>query len=39
MAEAYITPDEFYYAILEVFFSLLLCAGSAFYVYTAEKIK
>ena len=39
MAEAYLTPDEFYYALLEVFFSLLLCAGSAFYVYKAEKIK
>lgn len=39
MAEAYLTPDERYYALLEVLFSLLLCAGSAFYVYKAEKIK
>jgi len=39
MAEAYTTPNELYYALLEIFFSLLLCAGSAFYVYTAEKIK
>lgn len=39
IAEAYITPDELYYALLEILFSLLLCAGSAFYVYTAEKIK
>ena len=38
MAEAYLTPDEFYYALLEVLFSLLLCAGSGFYVYKAEKI-
>ncbi len=39
VAEAYTTPAEFYYAMLEVLFSLLLCAGCAFYVYTAEKIK
>lgn len=40
VAEAYIaTPEDFYYPLLEVFFSLLLCAGTAFYVYTAEKIK
>jgi len=39
VAEAYTTPSEFYYALLEVFFSLLLCAGSSFYVYTAEKVK
>ncbi len=38
MAEAYTTPAEFYYASLEVIFSLLLCAGAGFYVYKAEKI-
>ena len=38
MAEAFVTPAEFYYALLEVFFSLLLCAGSGLYVYKAEKI-
>ncbi len=39
MAEVYISyPPEFYYALLEVFFSLLLCAGSGFYVYKAEKV-
>ena len=38
MAEAYITPTEFYYALLEVIFSLLLCAGCGFYVYKAEKV-
>ncbi len=36
-AEAYINTAEFSYALLEVFFSLLLCAGTGFYVYTAEK--
>jgi len=39
LSEAYTTPAELYYALLEVFFSLLLCAGCAFYVYKAEKIK
>lgn len=39
VAEAYTTAAEFYYALLEVFFSLLLCAGSSFYVYTAEQVK
>ncbi|MCF6250710.1 MAG: DUF2069 domain-containing protein [Methylococcaceae bacterium] len=39
IAEAYTTPAELYYALLEVFFSLLLCAGSGFYVYTAEQVK
>lgn len=34
-AEAYITPIEMPYALLEVFFSLLLCAGCSFYVYKA----
>jgi len=37
LSEAYTTPAEIYYALLEVFFSLLLCAGCSFYVYTAEK--
>ncbi len=37
VAEAYINSAEFYYAMLEVVFSLLLCAGVSFYVYTAEK--
>lgn len=38
IAEAFTftTPAEFYYALLEIFFSLLLCAGSAFYVYKAD---
>jgi len=39
VAEAFTTPAELIYALLEVFFSLLLCAGCAFYVYGAEKIK
>ena len=39
VAEAYTTPAEFYYGIAEVVFSLLLCVGAGFYVYTAEKIK
>lgn len=39
VAQAYTVPAEYYYAMLEVFFSLLLCAGSACYVYTAEKVK
>ncbi|MEE9337852.1 MAG: DUF2069 domain-containing protein [Methylococcaceae bacterium] len=39
VSELYVAPKEFYYALLEVFFSLLLCAGSAFYVYSAEKTK
>ncbi len=34
-AEAYITPTEMPFALLEVFFSLLLCAGCSFYVYKA----
>jgi uncharacterized membrane protein len=38
VAEAYITPAEFYYAALEVFFSLLLCVGCGFFVYKAEKL-
>lgn len=38
IAEAYTTPNEFYFAMLEVFFSLLLCIGTSFYVYKAEKI-
>ena len=38
MAEAYINPTEFYYALLEVIFSLLLCTGCGFYVYKAEKV-
>jgi uncharacterized membrane protein len=39
VAEAYTTPAEFNYAVLEIVFSLLLCAGSGLYVYGAEKIK
>lgn len=40
VAEVYITtPEGFYYALLEILFSLLLCAGTAFYVYTAEKTE
>ena len=39
VAEAYTNPAEIYFALLEVLFSLLLCSGSAFFVYTAEKIK
>ncbi len=39
VAEAYTTPEEFTYAILEVIFSLMLCVGAGFYVYKAEKIK
>ena len=39
MAEIFVTPAELYYALLEVFFSLLLCAGSGLYVYKAEKVK
>jgi len=39
VAEVYNSPAEIYYALLEVIFSLLLCAGCAFYVYKAEKIK
>lgn len=37
IAEAYLATDEQLYALLEVFFSLLLCAGASFFVYTAEK--
>jgi uncharacterized membrane protein len=37
MAEAYVNVAERYYAIAEVFFSLLLCAGCSFFVYKAEK--
>ena len=39
VAEAFNSPAEIVYALLEVFFSLLLCGGCAFYVYKAEKIK
>jgi len=39
ISEAYTMPAEFYYALLEVFFSLLLCVGCSLYVYTAEKTK
>lgn len=38
-AEAYLTPAELNYALLEVFFSLLLCAGASLYVYKAEKVS
>ncbi len=39
VAEAYTTPAEFYYAILEIIFSLLLCTGAGLFVYKAEKIQ
>ena len=39
VSEVYVDPERFYYGLLEVIFSLLLCAGSAFYVYSAEKTK
>lgn len=35
IGEAYTTPEELHYALLEVFFSLLLCTGAGFYVYKA----
>jgi uncharacterized membrane protein len=38
VAEAYASQSERPYALLEVFFSLLLCTGAGFYVYKAEKI-
>jgi uncharacterized membrane protein len=37
VAEAFVSADERPYALLEVFFSLLLCFGAGFYVYKAEK--
>ncbi|WP_026602599.1 DUF2069 domain-containing protein [Methylomonas sp. 11b] len=37
VAEAYVSQIERPYALLEVFFSLLLCFGAGLYVYTAEK--
>jgi uncharacterized membrane protein len=37
VAEAFVSPEERPYALLEVFFSLLLCFGAGFYVYKAEK--
>lgn len=39
ISEAYTNADELYLALLEIFFSLLLCVGSGAYVYTAEKKK
>ena len=38
ISEAYLatSPAEFYYALLEIFFSLLLCAGCGFFVYKTE---
>jgi uncharacterized membrane protein len=38
ISEAYIAtnPTELYCALLEVFFSLLLCAGCGFFVYIDE---
>ena len=35
IAEAITTPEEMYLGLLEVFFSMLLCAGCSFYVYKA----
>lgn len=37
VTEAYLSPDEFYYALAEILFSLLLCTGAGLYVYSAEK--
>ncbi|MDD4914436.1 MAG: DUF2069 domain-containing protein [Methylococcales bacterium] len=37
VAEAFVSREERPYALLEVAFSLLLCFGSGFYVYKAEK--
>lgn len=37
VGEAYVNLSERPYALLEVFFSLLLCLGSGLYVYKAEK--
>lgn len=37
IAEAYASQPERPYALLEVLFSLMLCFGAGFYVYTAEK--
>ena len=39
ISEAYTTTTELYYALLEVFLSLLLCIGCSLFVYTAEKNK
>lgn len=38
ISEAYLSvaSTEFYYALLEIFFSLLLCAGCSFFVYIDE---
>lgn len=36
--EAYATSSLRTYALLEIGFSLLLCFGAGFYVYTAEKV-
>lgn len=38
VAETYVNASERYYALAEVIFSLLLCAGCSFYVYKAEKL-
>lgn len=37
--EAYVNLSLRSYALLEIFFSLLLCFGAGFYVYKAEKVK
>lgn len=37
IVEAYANPAERGYALIEVGFSLLLCFGAGFYVYSAEK--
>lgn len=36
ITEFYTTPTELYCALLEVFFSLLLCLGCGLYVYKAN---
>lgn len=37
VAESFVSDAERFYALLEVFFSLLLCFGAGFYVYKTEK--
>lgn len=38
ISEAYVAiePTQLYFALAEVFFSLLLCAGCGFFVYTSR---
>lgn len=37
VTEAYVNPELRLYALMEVLFSLMLCFGAGFYVYTAKK--